>query len=356
MLNWNAMAPGIATAAAGLALSFWWFGIRKRRQLEVAAGIQALAGMKWRECAGLVMEALSRQGYSEEMSSRQPGDGGTEFLLRRGGDSILLSYKHGTAYRLGDSNIREFANAIQLSGAVSGILITLGSIEGVARDLARQYDIKLMDGASVWPLVESLVPQSLRGSIRQQASAQNRVGLLIGIAASAVVGFTVMFLGIEQSGSGSNSSLAEIAPVESPTPVAASADTSSPATEVATTAVPASASPSPAPVGTSAGSESAQINAALRAMEEVAKLSDEQRAKRRADVAARIAKIGQIRSAAWSTQSTLLLSLSHSDGKDVALVTEVCDMLSRYEELRYMRLQLEPPQGTDYRVRWRMCQ
>ena len=62
------------------------------------------------------------------------------------------------------------------------------------------------------------------------------------------------------------------------------------------------------------------------------------------------------RAASWSTQSTLVLSLAQSDGKDVALVTEVCEMLARYEELHYMRLQLEPPPGTDYVVRWRMCQ
>ena len=77
---------------------------------------------------------------------------------------------------------------------------------------------------------------------------------------------------------------------------------------------------------------------------------------RRADAAGKIAGISQVNSATWSTQSTLVLSLAHSDGKDVALVTEACDMLSRYEELRYMRLQLEPPPGSNYRVRWRMCQ
>jgi len=359
-MDWMTTLPGLVVAALGSLLSYWWFGVHKRKQLEVAAGVQALSGMKWRECAGLVMEALVRHGYAEEMSSRQPGDGGTEFLLRRSNESVLMSYKHGTAYKLGDSNIREFANAIQLCGASSGILITLGSVEGVARELARRYEIKLLDGNNVWPLVENLVTAGLRDNIRAQAAAQNRMPMFAGGIGSIVLGALILFI---MAGNLPTMTANDSAPTDA-TQAAASArapmpaiTTTVPYAQPASTA-PATAMPSaplPAPPPQSINS-AAGIEAANRAMAEIAKLSDGQLAKRRADAVAKIAGINQVSTANWLTQSTLVLSLAYSDGKDVALVTEACDRLSRYEELRYMRLQLEPPAGSDYQVRWRMCQ
>ena len=103
----------IVVALAAFATSTWWFGVMRRRIAETTAGIRALAGMKWRECAGLVLQALGEKGFVELPSSRQPGDGGTEFLLTKGDERCLLSYKHGTAYRLGEANVRDFANAFQ---------------------------------------------------------------------------------------------------------------------------------------------------------------------------------------------------------------------------------------------------
>ena len=146
------LAAIVATLAA-FATSTWWFGVLRRRIAETTAGIRALAGMKWRECAGLVLQALGEKGYVEMPSSRQPGDGGTEFLLTKGDERCLLGYKHGTAYRLGEANVRDFANAVQLQGAQSGILVTLGTAEGFARDLARRYGVELIDGRSLWPQV-----------------------------------------------------------------------------------------------------------------------------------------------------------------------------------------------------------
>ena len=58
----------------------------------------------------------------------------------------------------------------------------------------------------------------------------------------------------------------------------------------------------------------------------------------------------------WSTQSTLVVGLAREDGIDAGIVNEACAILVEYEELRYTRLQLEPPAGTTGQVRWRQCQ
>ena len=48
--------------------------------------------------------------------------------------------------------------------------------------------------------------------------------------------------------------------------------------------------------------------------------------------------------------------MNRPDGIDTGLVNEACAILVQYEELRYTRLQLEPPAGTAGQVRWRQCQ
>ncbi|WP_158637187.1 restriction endonuclease [Arenimonas daejeonensis] len=189
------LVAAIVVTVAALLVSGWWFGVHRRRKAETAAGISALAGMKWRECAGLVLQALGEKGYAEAPASRQPGDGGTEFLLMKGDERCLLGYKHGTAYRLGEANVRDFANAVQLQGATSGILVTLGSAEGFARDLARRYGMELIDGSSLWPQVEPFAPAALIEDIRNQAAQKNVRGQRMGQVASVVLGLLVFAIG-----------------------------------------------------------------------------------------------------------------------------------------------------------------
>jgi hypothetical protein len=91
-------------------------------------------------------------------------------------------------------------------------------------------------------------------------------------------------------------------------------------------------------------------------MAAVAKLTDAQLTQRRADAAKQVSSIVQIGSAGWSSESTLLLALKQSDGADKALIDEVCRSLTQYEELRYTRLQLQPPVSSSAPVRWKQCQ
>ena len=65
---------------------------------------------------------------------------------------------------------------------------------------------------------------------------------------------------------------------------------------------------------------SVEADKAMKALEEVAKLTDEQRVKRRLMAAARVAELPQATNALWSTQSTLLISLVSGDGIDSGVV------------------------------------
>jgi hypothetical protein len=317
----------IAVAFLGVLASYWFFGVRRRREAETDAGVRSLANMKWRECMGLVMESLHADGYEEEHSTRQPGEGGTEFLLRQGGENVLLSYKHGTAYRIGEANVRDFASAVQMQGAKAGILITLGQAEDTAHGVARKYGIKLIDGAALWPRVDRYVSPNMRAAVRHEAMAATSKGLYVGAIISLLVGIVSFFV---MQGMAPQ----ELPPAARETPLAR-----------------------PKPTGpTEQERLAAQITETQRALEEVASLTDEQRLQRRADAASKVSAITQVDNAAWGTQSTLVLRLSQTDGKDALLIDEVCRTLIQYEELRYTRVQLEPPLTSTVPVRWRQCQ
>src|SRR5690606_33381953 len=350
--GWMSALPplilAIAATLAALAGSFWWFGVHRRRKAETQAGIQALAGMKWRECAGLVLQALGEKGYREAPSSGQPGDGGTEFVLLKDGQRCLVGYKHGTAYRLGEANFRDFANAVQLQGASSGILVTLGSAEGFARDLARRYEVELIDGPSLWPQVEPFAPAAMVESVREHASSETRRGKQVGIAGSLGLGLLVSLgarLRQPRSPLASRPAPAAAGPATpAAQPPPAEADTSAPEQLPA----PAEAEP--------VDEASRQVAEARRILEEVENLSEEQRGQRRATAAARVAILDEVKAAMWTTQSTLVVSMARPDSMDRGLVNNACAILVEYEELRYSRLQLEPPPGSTVPVRWRQCQ
>lgn len=348
MLGLSPLVAALIATVIALVVSTWWFGVHRRRRAETHAGIQALAGMKWRECAGLVLHAMEEKGYKELPSSRQPGDGGAEFLLIKGDERCLLGYKHGTAYRLGEANVRDFANGVQLQGADSGMLVTLGTAEGYARDLARRYGVDLTDGRSLWPQVEPFAPPQMVLAIREQAAREIRQGQRIGIAASVVLGLLVF----------AAASLMQPGEPESPGPLAApDAPAQSPpaaAPVAADGTVPAPAAEAPPSRFTDQASREA--DEALRELEAVAKLTEQQRIERRLAAAAEVAGLETAESAAWSTQSTLVIRMASADGIDSGLVNDACAILVQYEELRFTRLQLEVPAGTTGQVRWRQCQ
>jgi hypothetical protein len=324
--------------------------------------------MKWRECVGLVLQALAEKGYREAPASRQPGDGGTEFLLVKGDERCLLSYKHGTAYRLGEANVRDFANAVQLAGANSGILVTLGTAEGFARDIARRYDVELIDGRSLWPQVEPFAPPAMVTSIRTQAAGHIRRGQRIGLAASLGFGVIVFLAGYLLQPAAPESEVAARPAAEPATPAPAIVADAPSASEIAAKADAAAAELAADPSALPALPEDTgpqfadpatrDANSALRKLEQVARLTDEQRNQRRQAAAARVADLPQADTAVWSTMSTLTIRMNSTDGVDNTLVAEACAILADFEEFRYSRLQLDPPAadvGTTP-VRWRVCQ
>jgi len=73
-------------------------------------------------------------------------------------------------------------------------------------------------------------------------------------------------------------------------------------------------------------------------------------------VAKQVGRLAQVASASWSAQRTILIRLNQTDGKDKRLVDDVCRIVTQNEEMRFTRIQLEPPDGSPLAVRWRLCE
>jgi serine/threonine protein kinase len=315
-------------ALIGLLMTGFWFGVHRRHKDECEAGILSLANMKWRDCIGLLLEAMGRDGYKGESSSKPTGDGGTEFVLLRGNERVLVGFKLGSTYQISDANVREFANGLQMQGTKTGILLTLGSAEGSARDIAKRYGIELIDGATIWPKVRQLLPPNVMDHVRLQVAAQSRKGLWIGSIGSILIGAMTFLVAAESSPEG-NAGISTVM-----------------AAPVARTVKAAAPAPTDAAV-------LKRITAANATMDDVDKMSEQQRNQRRVDAAKQVSVIPQVAHAAWPTQSTLQVSLRQTDGTDANLIDEICRTLAQYEEMRFTRLQIDPPDHQD--VRWRQC-
>jgi hypothetical protein len=333
----------IAVALLGFLATASWFGVSRRRKEEAELGVQALATMKWRDCVALVLEALQRDGYPRAPDEVDEA-GATEFMLEHEGERVLLGYKHGTAYRLGEANVREFASALRMRGARSGVLCTLGTLEPGALVAAEQSRVQLFDGAALWRKLRPLVPAPMLQDVRHDAVGRTRYGLWFGLGGSLLAGLLLFGAG----------RLIGAAPEAVATPAGNGAGGNVPAVAPGGPGAPGTAVASSAPASDQAMLR--QLQDSARLMEEVARLTPEQKAQRRAETAKQVGRLAPVGGAMWSAQRTLLVHLDQTDGKDKALVDDICRIVTQHEELRFTRVQLEPPAGSTQAVRWRLCE
>lgn len=316
----------VVALLAGTA-SYWLIGIRGRRATESACGIDALAALKWRDFAHFVLEALRRDGFVEEDIERQPGDSGFDFMLGRDGQRHLLSCKHGRAYVLGEQAVREFATAIRMQGADGGVIATLGKVDGFAREIAEAHRIDLIDGNLLWPRVALLMSPQVRERVQQEAAERVNRRLMAAGAGCLGLGLAAFLA--------TNALMAPAPATDSAVAASTTVGTGTPSPGARESAPPTTQDPA---AGTPAEYDEATLNA------------------RRAAAMQRIDGLPSVLRAVWSTRSTLVVSM-RAGGEEIAdaAIDDACSILVEYEELRYTRLQIDPPENSSLPVRWRQC-
>ena len=304
-----------------------WFGrVQKRRHAE-RIGIEALGARHWRDALGLLVEALAREGYSAEsdLAAVQGAPLG-ERILRRAGQTVLLVYKHGTAYRIAGPALLAAEKRRQESDIDEVILATLGSVDAEARAQAARMRITCYDGGAVWSLLGDRLDAETRAGVDAEAER-----LIEGPRRMSTLGATVLGLAIVYWAGGVNDLLADW-------------QASSVAETATTPAMPAAAKPvtAAAPPDLEAPADAPQTppdnpSEALQARSELAKA---------------VLALPGIQRASWSSDSTLVVSLRGRATID-ASHQRICELLPKHPGLSEVRLQLEAGNGAD--VRWRRC-
>lgn len=306
----------VVVLCGGLATAY--LGLVRQRQAETMAGIEALAGMRWREFSRLVIEALHGRGFIAE-SPEQALERGpqAEVRLQRNGRTWLLACKQaGARSRLGAASVRELAEAVRFNGAGGGVLATPARIDADARKAAGE--LELYDGIALWALVSPMLPPALREDLtanaRKRTVRETALAWVGALVLGALVGFAPALF--------RNPTASAEAPAAAPSPVAPAPAQTATATADSTLTAPAPADPN-------------------REQFE------------RGEVIHAVSALPWVERVLWSTSSTLLVH--QREDVDQAHVQEICAVLNRYDSLRASRLQLQPPAGSQRAVRFLQC-
>ncbi|WP_369039121.1 restriction endonuclease [Stenotrophomonas maltophilia] len=315
----------------------WWI---KRRRTEMQLGLQALAGMHWREFSTLIKRMLSEQRGLRELhdptdENREPS---SDFLLSDGPNTWLVSCKHGLAYRIGTAAVNELGAAARLSGARGGVLITEGRVERDGSGAAEKQAVEVLDGPRLWPLLQPYLPADIetriRASARHEALRRIAIAALGAVTLGLLVGLGLQGLRMEDPAAAPAPRVAAppAAPVAAPAaPIAAASDAgtagAAPPAAAAATATTADPRSNPNPDAATLDRYQAELARALAGQSGIA-------------------------SGVWLTRQTLAINRT---GELETVWPRVCQEVLRYPALRNVRVQLNARPGVDEPVRWRQC-
>jgi hypothetical protein len=310
----------IALLVGSAATAYLW--LVRRRDDETAAGLLALAGMRWRDFSRLVLEAMGTRGLERVSAiSEEPQEHSASFMLSGQGRRVLLACKHGSAYRIGSATMEEIASEVRLRGAQGGILVTEGTLDRSGLDKAEKHSIEVLDGTRLWPEVKPLVEAKLRQRIVGNATARARRHIGISWLGAMTLGLAsaLVFPG-----------------------VIGSRGTETPTVPGAATPVEQNRPAGTAPTGTiTAPAEAAPPRSAAELEQD------------RSEISRTLARTDGISRGVWISRSTL--SVDREVGEEAAF-TLVCAQLAKYPELSLTRVQMNPPIDSGEQVRWRQCQ
>jgi hypothetical protein len=315
----------ITLLVGAAATAYLW--LIRRRDDETAAGLLALAGMRWRDFSRLVLEAMELRGLVRIPSAHEENqEHSSSFVLGGEGKRQLLACKHGSAYRIGSAAVDEFASEIRLRGAQGGILVTEGVLDKDGLEKAERHSIEIIDGPRLWPMVKPMVEGKLQRRITGNASARARRHIAIAWLGSVTLGLATALV--------FPSVLNPMNPTDD--------STTAPVAVVAAPATSAAAAIQ--------ADKAVTATAAATALAEVTEAETE---KHRAEISRKLANIPGISRGVWVSRSTLAVDRLVAEQDAWPLI---CSQLYAYPDLALTRVQMNPPPGSDEQVRWRQCE
>ncbi|HDS0924921.1 TPA: restriction endonuclease [Stenotrophomonas maltophilia] len=341
MFSWI-LALLLALVVWSLAAAYFW--LVKRRRKETRLGLNALAGMHWRDFSEIVRRALHEQRGLQDVTgeaddSREPS---SDFLMQDAQHQrFLVSCKHGRAYRIGRAAVNELGAAARLAGARGGILITEGMVERDGRSTADKQSVEVLDGSLLWPMLQPYLPGDVETRVKHEARREAVRRISIAALGSLTLGLLV--------GMGYLTSRLDQA-AQAPAPAAAAAPS--------TATPPAPAAPGPAqpanptPAAAAAPPPAAHSAAPNQILGTIADPDAATLAVYQRELATLLGQQDGVLSAFWQTRQTLAVNRSAEIDE---VWPRICTQVKRYPALRTVRIQLNPRINTDEPVRWRQC-
>jgi restriction system protein len=135
------------------------FARRKKRASLVAdvtesRGADALNGMSWTEFEMLTAEAFRLQGFAVQEQGGARADGGVDLVARKDKETYLVQCKQWRAFKVGVEVVRELYGVMAARGAAGGYVVTSGTFTADARAFAEGRNVRLIDGAKLFGLLQ----------------------------------------------------------------------------------------------------------------------------------------------------------------------------------------------------------
>ena len=118
------------------------------RASRVAATLEAIAAMSWREFSALMAQALERDGYVVTRT-----EGAADFVLVKGGRTSLLSCKRWKAASHGIEPLRELDAARRAQQLHAAIYVVTGDLTDNARRFATERRVTLLQAPELTQLL-----------------------------------------------------------------------------------------------------------------------------------------------------------------------------------------------------------
>jgi len=334
MFSW---ITALLSALACFLLASAWLWLVKRRRKEMSLGLQALAGMHWRDFSELVKRALCERRRLHELRRdvQDTLEPRSDFLLGGSDGHWLVSCKHGLAYRIGTAAVNELGAAARLSGARGGILITEGRVDGEGQSVADKQAVEVLDGKRLWPLLSPYLPgdieSGVRASARHEALRRTAIAGLASCTVGLLVGFGLQAAQVPSPFDGTNPAAVATMPAVQAGDKAPDAGSSALADEAV------------------ASAPEAQI---VAPMQERLDPDEDTLRSYQQELSRALGRIEGVSSAVWQTRQTLVVSRT----ADIdAVWPQICTEVMRHPSLRNVRVQLDARPGVQEPVRWRQC-
>lgn len=330
--------------AFSLALLVWiaattYLWVVRRPKRETRLGLDALVGMHWRDFSEIVKRALHDRRRLVEVGADEEGihEPRSDFMLTDGEHRILVSCKHGRAYRIGKAAVNELGATARLAGARGGILITEGLIEREGLAAAEKQSVEVLDGRVLWPLLRPYVPGDIEsrvvGRARRQAIRHSAIAAMAAVTLGLLVGMSYLSSSANRPAAGDPA-----APVVPAPASVASGAANAPA--------PADAPPRTDTAPAVAGAATTAVNPGDGDPD------DETLLRYQGELSRALAGKPGIASGVWITRQTLAINRT---GETQDVWPLICKEVMRYPALRTVRIQINARPGVDEPVRWRQC-